>query len=391
MRTFASLALRSALGSAIALALGTPAVATAQDSIMSAPAPDARFDRFKPKANPVATRIDYTIWDDALGFMVFRMGRSIREGAPTVEPGMGTRRIYGHESRYRLEGNRVVFEFLEPNVIASLTEYRQDLERTADKVDIASLSRNEQLAFWINLHNAAVIEQIALNYPLSQPSRMKIGEAGLPLDEAPFITINGVAMSPRDIRTRIVYPNWKNPKVIYGFWRGEIGGPSIRDTAFTADNVGELLDESAREFVNSLRGTEKRGDTLHVSKLYGEAAPFYFRNWDADLRAHLAGFANDEVKPMIAETTRAEASLYEYAIADLANGERDPGYGFVTQTGADGIERNASFRIPANIQRLLTERGQKLEKIIRRGERTGTVTFIGIDLPGENYQPEVVE
>lgn len=387
MRTLASLALCSA----IALAMGTPAAASAQDGSAAAPAPDSRFDRFAPKANPVNTRIDYAIWDEALKFMVFRMGRSIREGAPTVNPSMGTRRLYGHESRYRLEGNRVVFEFLEPNVIASLTEYRQDLERTADKVDIASLSRNEQLAFWINLHNAAVIEQIALNYPLSQPSRMKIGDTGLPLDEARFITINGVAMSPKDIRTRIVYPNWKNPKVIYGFWRGEIGGPSIRDTAFTADNVGELLDESAREFVNSLRGTEQRGDTLHVSTIYSEAAPFYFRDWQSDLRAHLAGYANDEVKPMIAETTKAEASIYEYAIADLANGEREPSYGFVTQTGPDGIERTASFRIPANIQRLLTERGQKLEKIIRRGERTGTVTFIGIDLPGENYQPEVVE
>lgn len=372
-------------------AMSLTAPVAAQDVASGAAVHDARFDRFTPKANPVTTRIDYSIWDDALGFMVFRMGRSIREGAPSVDPSYGTRRIYGHDSRLRLEGNRVVFSFLEENVIQSLTEYRQDLERTADVVDIASLSRNEQLAFWINLHNAAVVEQIAVNYPLSQPSRMKIGAQGLPLDEAPFITVNGVAMSPKDIRTKIVYPNWKNPKVMYGFWRGEIGGPSIRDVAFTAENVGELLDESAREFVNALRGTEKRGSTLHISKIYEEAAPFFFRNWHSDLATHLNQYANDEVKEEIAKTTETKASIYEYAVADLANGEREPQYNDFTVTNANGDTISRSFRIPGNVQRLVTERAQKLNKIIRRGERTGTVTFIGIDLPGQENQPEQVD
>ena len=374
-----------------ALALGAPMAAQAQGTLPATAVHDARFDRFTPKADPVTTRIDYSIWDDALGFMVFRMGRSIREGAPSVDPSMGTRRIYGHDSRLRLEGNRVVFSFLEDNVIQSLVDYKQDLEQTADKVDIASLSRNEQLAFWINLHNVSVMAKIAEDYPLSQPSRMKIGSENLPLDEAPFITVNGVAMSPKDIRTKIVYPNWKNPKVMYGFWRGEIGGPSIRDVAFTAANVGELLDESAREFVNALRGTEKRGKTLHVSKIYEEAAPFYFANWQPDLTAHLSQYANAEVKAEIGETSEAKASIYEYAVADLANGEREPSYSNVVETDANGDQVSKSFRIPGNVQRLVTERAQKINKIIRRGERTGTVTFIGIDLPGEENQPEQVE
>nr|WP_137677785.1 DUF547 domain-containing protein [Parerythrobacter lutipelagi] len=374
-----------------ALTVTIPSYAQAQDTAASAQ-PNASFDRFTPKPNPIATRIDYTIWDEALNFMVFRMGRSIREGAPRVDPSMGTRRIYGHDSRLRLEGNRVIFSFLEENVIQSLTEYRQDLERTADQVDISRLSRNEQLAFWTNLHNAAVIEQIAINYPLSRPSGMKIGPERLPLDEARFITVNGVAMSPKDIRTRIVYPNWKDPKVIYGFWRGEIGGPSIRDVAFTAANAGELLDEGAREFVNALRGTEKRGDTLHVSRIFAEAAPFYFTDFERDVKAHIAQYANDEVKPMLAETSKVEPSIYDFAVADLANGEREPSYSNVVQSDRPGGEETTPrTRIPGNIQRLVTERGQKLNKIIRRGERTGTVTFIGIDLPGQDNAPEEVE
>ena len=74
---------------------------------------------------------------------------------------LGTRRQYSHVSRYRLEGTRVMFSFLDTEVIASFTEYRKDLENTANIVDIQALSRNEQLAYWINLHNVALVEQIA--------------------------------------------------------------------------------------------------------------------------------------------------------------------------------------------------------------------------------------
>jgi len=84
-----------------------------------------------------------------------------------------------------------MFSFLDSDVIASFTEYRQDLERTADIVDIQALSRNEQLAYWINLHNVALIEQIANAWPVRQPREIMV--SGVPLDEARFITVTQAA------------------------------------------------------------------------------------------------------------------------------------------------------------------------------------------------------
>ena len=94
--------------------------------------------------------------------------------APAGSPpqSFGTRRQYGHVSRYRLEGSRIMFSFLDADIRASFTEYRKDLEGTADLVDIQSLSRNEQLAYWINLHNVALIEKIASTAPAA-PSRRR--------------------------------------------------------------------------------------------------------------------------------------------------------------------------------------------------------------------------
>lgn len=354
--------------------------ASAQNGAQSS-ASDAQFATFTPATEPTSGGIDYSIWDEAMKNLVISMGPSLRQSAGRPPAGFGSRRQYGHVSRYRLEGTRIMFSFLDSDVIASFTEYREDLQRTADIVDIQSLSRNEQLAYWINLHNVSMIEQIALAWPVRQPREIEID--GVALDDARFITVEGIALSPRDIREQIVFTNWNNPKVIYGFWRGEIGGPSIQREAFNADNVSRLLDRGARDFVNSLRGTQKSGSTLQVSELFEEAAPFYFANFDADLRAHLGQFANEDTAALIAATTQIETSVREYDIADLAGGVREPTYTNIT---SDGISQ--SFRIPQSMTRLLAQREEKFQRIIRQG-RTGTVTFSNIELPGDAGNSEV--
>jgi len=384
--------MKSALVTATTLALliasGSPAIAQPDGTASPSNAgisEDSEFKRFHPKTERISTKIDYSMWDEALEYFVFRMGRSIREGAPSVEPGMGTRRVYGHQSRFRLEGNRVIFSYLEDEVKTALAEYRRDLENTGSFVDIAKLSRNEQLAFWINLHNVAVIEQIALEYPVSQPSRIRVNGSDLPLDETPFITVAGISMSPKDIRTKIVFPNWKDPKVIYGFFRGEIGGPSIMPNAFNADNVGELLNDSAVEFVNSLRGTQKNGSRLDISEIYEEARPFFFSNWETDVKAHLLDYSNDQVTKIIENSGEVRANVYETDISDLTNGERDPNYGYVIKG-----DRPAGIRVPSAIVRLLTEHNQKIEKIIKRSDVEGRVTVFNVgDLTKERSNDEV--
>ncbi len=366
------------LGAASALALS--AVPAAAQS--TAGTNEAAFATFTPSDTPNNDGIDYSIWDEAMSNLVISMGPSLRETAGPPPASFGTRRQYGHVSRYRLEGTRIMFSFLDSDVISSFTEYRQDLENTANIVDIQALSRNEQLAYWINLHNVAMIEQIANNWPVRQPRNIEID--GVPIDEARFITVEGIALSPRDIRERIVFANWSNPKVMYGFWRGEIGGPSIQREAFNADNVSRLLDRGARDFVNSLRGTQKRGSTLEVSEMFEEAAPHFFPNFEEDLRAHLAEYANEDTTEILGETTRVSASVREYDIADLAGGVREPSFQNIET--ASGTQQ--SFRIPQSMGRLLQQREQKFQRIIREG-RTGTVTFSNITLPGDLDESEV--
>lgn len=347
---------------------------------------DDRLTVFTPTSDPIRHQIDYEVWDYALKNITLSMGPSSRKGAPRPDPILGSRIKHGPQSRYRLEGSLVLFRFFDQDVIASFTEYRQDLERVTDTLDIASLPRNEQLAFWLNLHNVALMEQLAKEWPVREPRDIAIG--GVPLDDAKFITLRGIPVSLRDIRENIVFRHWKDPKVIYGFWRGEIGGPELQSHAFTGANVGALLDVIAGDFVNSLRGTQQRGDTLEVATLYGDVAPFYFPNFEADVRAHLARYADEPVAELLNETRQTRASISERDIADLHGGARPPNYLTVTSTKIQGP---MSDRMGQAAISLLAARERKLETMRLRGQATARVFFSNIELPGDPPNKNAVE
>jgi len=373
----------AALGFSAASALADSTEFSAVSTSVSVAPVNLQFDIFAPQERQSADRIDYTAWSEAMNYLVYTMGPSIREAPSRAEATLGSRRIYGHQSRYRMEGNRVMFSFFNDELRNMVADYRLELEQLGNQIDITTLPRNEQLAYWLNLHNVAVMEKIAQEWPIRQPREIEID--GIPFDQAKFITVRGVTMSPHDIRHQIVFRNWENPKVIYGFWRGEIGGPSLPSDAFTGLNVSQVLERNAREFVNSLRGTQNRGERLQISTIYDEARPYFFVNWPNDIRSHLSGYANEEVSALIAKTTETEAVVYEADIADLAGGVREPSY---VEVSSDGVAN--SFRIPRGTARLLREQAQRAENAReQRGPRTGTVIFNPISLPGQENNGEV--
>ena len=347
------------------------------------PGLSAQFERFAPRdaatGAPLNATLDYTWWDTRMRNLVLSMGLSTRSRESRPQRTVGSQILWGHTSSYRLEGTRLVFSLLEPDVIASFTAYRRDLEQTANRIDITALPRDEQLAYWINLHNVASAEQIAVHWPVREPDKILID--GEPLQASRFITVSGVQMSLRDIRTRIVYPHWRDPRVIYGFWRGTIGGPSLQREAFNAGNVSFLLNLSAAEFVNSLRGTQRRGDRMLVSSIYEEAARFYFPSFDTDLRAHLARFAGEDVAEILERTGQTDASIDIPDIADLAGGMREPSTTPVTING------QSAFRVSPSIARLLEERSTKLNEMGR--DRTGTVRVFSNSETGPTAEGEV--
>ncbi len=346
---------------------------------------DTDFAKFTPKRKTSNARLNYDIWDTALQNVVLNLGISTRRRAFRPNSELGTRRLKGHKSAYRLEGARVIFSRLNDEYKQGLTAYRQDLERIANQVDITRLDRKEQLAFWFNLHNVTIIEQIAHNYPVRRPKELKVGRDKKPLHDAKLLKIRGVDISLRDIREKIVYPNWNDPKVIYGFFRGDIGSPRLPNYAFTSNNLDYVLGYNASEFVNSLRGFHEGLRALKISSIYEEARPFYFKNWPEDLRAHLRKYADEKVSKELDSDKPFKVDRYDQIVADLLAGDT-PSTANLNLLSSNG--RKAG-RFSPEVARLLREVEQKHQILRKRGmlkRGRGIVTIediptIDVDIP----------
>lgn len=340
-------------------------------------------DFFKPRArtNKAGKTLDFSTMTTILETSVLYTGDSTRRRAKRPEPSLGSRitsRV-GHTSPYRLEGNKVLFSAFNQDYKSGISRYQDELERMADEVDIIALPRNEQLAYWLNLHNLTVVEMLAKNYPVRYPRDMTVGPDNALLHDAKIINVQGKRLSLRDIREKIVFPNWKNPNVIYGFFQGDLGSPSLQRTAFNGRNISELLKFSADEFTNSLRSIHSTGVSVYVSSLYAEVAPYYFPNFPTDLKTHLRTHLREDVVGLLDRYPGFKLAKYESRIADTTGGLGDissSGSSLVVRTNGNGEFLGERSTRSDYIEQIVKKR----EELLFQGRlRTSTVTIEDID------------
>ena len=319
--------------------------------------------------DPAGTaRLNFDGWDATLGEIVLRGGPSLRRRLP--EPQQTATRIpLGHTTPFRQEGNRIPFELLERDHRRTLTAIRDEFAATADRVDVTLLPRDEQLAFWLNLHNVLVVEAIASDYPVRRPSRVKADD-GTAFHSTERVTIRGESLSLRDIR-ELVMTHWPEPLVLYGFFRGDIGGPSLHHRAFTGANVRRELRNNAAEYANSLRGFNTTWGEPRVSEVYLEAAPHLFPG-DASLRAHLRDVLHKDLADELDATPGPLRPVrYDTVVADLTAG-RD-----IRQSPAKVLGESGGGR--SNIDSFLIERKEKIRELRRRGGSQVTIEDVAAE------------
>ncbi|MGL6030067.1 MAG: DUF547 domain-containing protein, partial [Legionella sp.] len=162
--------------------------------------------------------------------------------------------------------NLIDYAHLTPDDLASLNKYIQDLSQ----VDIDDYNRQEQLAYWINLYNALTVQTVAKYYPVANiqeisisPGLFSVGPWG-----ANLITIKNTALTLDDIHNRIIRPIWNDSRTHYAINNATVGSPNLAKQAYQGALIEQQLNESSREYINSLRGAQVIEGKLIISKVY---------------------------------------------------------------------------------------------------------------------------
>ena len=313
--------------------------------LLSAPkyllAEDKAYPQFSVYSPKSKLTINFEPVNILLESNVLDMGPSRRKNAKLDEPPIGTKLRNVFPSATHNESNRFTYELIKsPKQKSLVNDVKKYLESLPEKNNLNLYSKQEQLAYWLNLYNITLINEIVKRYPIVSLEKILTGPDSL-LDKK-LVNIGSLQLSLSDIQYGILDKNYsKEPLIIYGLYQGYIGSPNINKKAFSGENVYKLLKNNATDFVNSNRGTKIDSlNSLEVSSYYARNAD-YFPNFSNDLKVHLLQFADKTTQEIINKSDKIEPIVSNWAIADLFGSKRVFGGGMSTNSAASiGISRN---------------------------------------------------
>lgn len=221
-------------------------------------------------------------------------------------------------------GNKLYFEEFhkKPELKVAVTSIRKSLESVPANVMLNQLSKKEQLAYWLNLYNIVVIDEINQIYPQKNLKEFVLATDGLLARKT--IQLEGVALSLNDVQ-HVLQVNFPvQPLILYGLYQGYIGSPSIRKHAYTAENVMRALKLNAFDFINSNRGTYPDRKTFRVAGFYQRNAAS-FPDFQQDLRQHIKGYLQDEEQPLLDNATALVTDIEDWTVTDIYGSSRSYG------------------------------------------------------------------
>lgn len=345
-----------------------------------------KFSQFHQYDESSTITLDYSDYAKILDASAINLGMSDRYNISSNTGQIGTRLARNPKPSTATESNRFFYTSYQdnPHMKKVLQQVQEKMANIPNTINLATLSKAEQLAYWLNLYSITVINALVQQYPIRNLLKLLKGKDNF-FDKSRF-TFNGNQYSLNDIEYNIVAPLFNNdPLIMYGFYRGYIGGPSLVTYPFTAKNVYPILKANALQFVNSNRGVVIRGHATYVSSLYLEKLN-YFPNFEEDLTDHLLSLlVNQPAEQQV--INKLSLSISNYNITDIIGS--DPQYGggistvndpsIVADGFSDSFERSGANYIKqiGHVSRLRLE---ILKKIAQRYfEEKGRVTIT--DLP----------
>lgn len=177
-------------------------------------------------------------------------------------------------SRHSVEGSdgitRVGYAGVPNTDRELLDQYIAGLART----DLAALSRSEQLAFWINLHNALLVRLVLDHVIVSSPDQIDAGVSftggsfsGGPW-ETTLIRIGGRPVSLATIKREALRPVFRDPRWHYALCDGTLGGPSLARTPYSGATIDRDLQDAAIDFISSPRAVAFPDDAQALNALW---------------------------------------------------------------------------------------------------------------------------
>jgi Protein of unknown function, DUF547 len=212
--------------------------------------------------------------------------------------------------------NRVRYADFKRDGHQALKAYVKSLQA----VDVLSLSRAEQMAFWANLYNAKTVDIVLDAYPVKSIKDISLGGGLLAAVtggpwKAKVVKIAGQDLSLDDIEHGILRPVFKDPRVHYAVNCASIGCPNLMREAFTGAALDTQLDAGAKAYVNNPRAIKVSGSEVMASSIYDWFGKDF--GGQTGVLAHARRYAEPALKQKLEGITAISGYDYNWSLNDV--------------------------------------------------------------------------
>ena len=158
-----------------------------------------------------------------------------------------------------------------------------------EEIKVTSLNKDEQMAYWINMYNALTINTILDKYPVDSIKDIKSGVFTPGPWKLKLVEVENIELSLNEIEHSILRPIWRDKRIHYAVNCASIGCPNLSKSVYTAENLTQMLENAASDYINHPRGVRFENDKLFLSSIF---------NWYKDdfgskdeLLKHLASYS----------------------------------------------------------------------------------------------------
>ena len=125
-------------------------------------------------------------------------------------------------------------------------------------------NREEKLAYWINLYNAATIQLILKNYPLKSIMDINGGKAW----DLKFVKSGSQMLSLNQIENEIIRPTFKEPRIHFAVNCAAKSCPKLLNGAFLAHKLDSQLEVATKKFINNKAKNTISSSSIQISKIF---------------------------------------------------------------------------------------------------------------------------
>ena len=165
-------------------------------------------------------------------------------------------------------------------------------------------TKNEKLAYWINLYNASTVHLIASNYPTGSITKLK---GGKPWDK-PFVRAGEQVYSLNQIENEIIRPRFLEPRIHAALNCAAISCPNLLNAAYTPLKLNNQLNQQCTIWVND-------GSKNKITASLVEMSPI-FQWYAADFKAGggVVAFLNKYSTATILPKTKRSYLAYDWGL-----------------------------------------------------------------------------